>query len=155
MRREIVLFLVVLAIIGGGVAAALFAFGGRNGKGPTYEPTPFAVCLSTIPALSTEPLTDAAFKAADEALSRTIELADADDVDGAQATFAGPHALTHNVDGPLRLADEALAVRLCNEVVVIEEELAAGRDPSVVAEQARKIREVLSAAAAALGLEPQ
>jgi len=155
MRREIVLFLVVLAIIGGVVAAVLFAFSGRNGEGPTYQLTPFAVCLVTIPALNAEPLTDSAFKAADSDLATVVELASGGDVDRAQAAFVGPHALTHNVDGPLRQADETLAVRLCNEVVVIEEELAAGRDPSVVAEQARKIREVLSAAAAALGLEPQ
>jgi len=162
MRRDIVLFLSGLAVIGVVVAALLFAFIGRNGQGPTdkptplaYQLTPFAVCLGTIPALNAEPLTAAVFKAADDALSATIELADAGDVAGAAAAFVGPHTLTHNVDGPLRQTDEALAIRLCNEVVMIEEELVAGRDPSVVAEQARKIRETLSAAATALDMEPQ
>ena len=74
---------------------------------------------------------------------------------GAQVAFFEPHNLTHNVDGPLRQVDEALAIRLCNEVVIImESELAGNRDPSVMAEQARKIREILAAAAAALGVEP-
>ena len=162
MRRDIVLFLSGLAVIGVVVAALLFAFIGRNGQGPTdkptplaYQLTPFAVCLGTIPALNAEPLTDSAFKAADSDLATVVELASGGDVDRAQAAFVGPHALTHNVDGPLRQADEALAIRLCNEVVIIEEELVAGRDPSVVAEQARKIRETLSAAAAALGMEPR
>src|SRR3972149_9605958 len=155
MRREIVLFLVVLAIIGGVAAAVLFAFSGRNGEGPTYQLTPFAVCLVTIPALNAEPLTDSAFKAADSKLATVVELASGGDVDGAQAAFVGPHALTHNVDGPLRQADEALAIRLCNEVVIMEKELVSNREPSVVVEQARKIRETLSAAAAALGMEPR
>ena len=162
MRRDIVLFLSGLAVIGVIAAALLFAFIGRDGQGATDEPTPlayqltpFAVCLGTMPALNAEPLTAAVFKAADDALSATIELADAGDVAGAAAAFVGPHTLTHNVDGPLRQTDEALAIRLCNEVVMIEEELVAGRDPSVVAEQARKIRETLSAAAAALDMEPQ
>ena len=83
------------------------------------------------------------------------ELAEGGDVSGAQAAFVGPHALTHNVDGPLREADKPLAIRLCNEVVVMERELVSGRDPAVIAEQARKIREGLAAAAAALGMEPQ
>ena len=155
MRREIVLFLGVLAIIGGVVAAVLFAFSGRNGEGPTYQLTPFAVCLVTIPALNAEPLTDSAFKAADSDLATVVELASGGDVDRAQAAFVGPHALTHNVDGPLRQADEALAIRLCNEVVIMEKELVSNREPSVVVEQARKIRETLSAAAAALGMEPR
>ena len=73
---------------------------------------------------------------------------------GAQVAFFEPHNLTHNVDGPLRQVDEALAIRLCNDVVIMESELAGNRNPSVMAEQARKIREILAAAAAALGVEP-
>ena len=162
MRRDLVLFLSGLAVIGVIAAALLFAFIGRNGQGPAdkptplaYQLTPFAVCLGTIPALNAEPLTAAVFKAADDALSATIELADAGDVAGAAAAFVGPHTLTHNVDGPLRQTDEALAIRLCNEVVIMEAELASDREPSVVVDQARKIRETLSAAAAALDMEPQ
>jgi len=162
MRRDIVLFLSVLAVIGVIAAALLFTFTGRNGRDPTdkltplaYELTPFAVCLGTIPALNAEPLTGSVFKAADSDLATAVELASGGDVDGAGAAFVGPHALTHNVDGPLRQADEALAIRLCNEVVIMEAELASNREPSVVVDQARKIRETLSAAAAALDMGPQ
>ena len=155
MRRDIVLFLSVLAVIGVIAAALLFAFTGRNGHDPTDEPTLFAVCLGTIPALNAEPLTGSVFKAADSDLATVVELAGEGDVDGAATAFVGPHTLTHNVDGPLRHADEVLAIRLCNEVVIMEAELASDREPSVVVDQARKIRETLSAAAAALDMEPQ
>jgi len=160
MRRDIVLFLSVLAVIGVIAAALLFAFTGRNGHDPTdtplaYELTPFAVCLGTIPALNAGPLTGSVFKAADSDLATVVELAGEGDVDGAATAFVGPHTLTHNVDGPLRHADEVLAIRLCNEVVIMEAELASDREPSVVVDQARKIRETLSAAAAALDMEPQ
>jgi len=154
MRRDIVLFLGALAVIGGG-AAALFTFTGRDGQDPTYEPTPFAVCLGTIPALNAEPLTEIVFKAADSDLAKVVTSAEGGDVDGAQAAFVGPHALTHNVDGPLRQADKPLAIRLCNEVVIMERELVSGRDPAVIAERARKIRDGLAGAAVALGMEPQ
>lgn len=122
--------------------------------GATGEPTPFEVCTRTIPPLTDQPLTRPAFEAADDDLSATIEAAEAGDVTGTQVAFFEPHNLTHNVDGPLRLVDESLAIRLCNEVVIMEQELAGNRDPSVMAEQARKIREILAAVAAALDVEP-
>ena len=81
-RRDILLFLGVSAVIGGGVAAALFAFTGGKGEGPTYEATPFAACLRTIPALNADPLTGATFNAADNDLSTVVELAEGGDVDG-------------------------------------------------------------------------
>lgn len=119
------------------------------------DDTPFEVCLRTVPALTADPLTDADFEEADAFLSAAIQQAKAGDVDGAQAAFVQPHTLTHNVDGPLRLVDEATAIRLCDEVVVMEEELVTGRDPSVVEEQARRIQEALAAAATALGMGGQ
>ena len=131
--------------------------GGRSDPPPgaaNGEPTPFEVCTRTIPSLTDQPLTRSTFEAADDDLSAMIDLAEASDVTGAQVAFFEPHNLTHNVDGPLRQVDEALAIRLCNEVVIMESELAGNRDPSVMAEQARKIREILAAAAAALGVEP-
>ncbi len=95
------------------------------------------------------------FEEADEDLLDTIELAEAGDVNGAQVAFFAPHKLTHNVDGPLRQVDEAPAIRLCNEVVIMEEELVGSRDPSIIGEQARKIRELLTSIATALGMEQQ
>src|SRR3990172_2478271 len=118
------------------------------------EPTPFEVCTRTIPPPPAQPLTRSTFEAADDDLSAMIDLAEAGDVTGTQVAFFEPHNLTHNVDGPLRMVDQPLAIRLCNDVVIMEQELAGNRDPSVMAEQARKIREVLTAVAAALDVEP-
>ena len=137
------------------VASVTLLTCGDDGQSSSFEPTPFPVCMRTVPALTTELLTDTAFKAADDDLSTAGGLAEAGDVDGAEAAFFGPHTLTHNIDGPLRQADEALAIRLCNETLIMEDELVGNRDPSVVAEQARKIRDALSAAAVVLGMEPQ
>ena len=122
----------------------------------TSAPTPFPACMRTLPSLNDEPLTQSAFQAADAGLATTIESAKADDADEAEAAFFGlPHDLTHNVDSPIRELDESLAIRLCNEVVVMEEELAGNQDPSVIEEQARKIREILTIIAAALGMQLQ
>ena len=95
------------------------------------------------------------FEEADEDLLDTIELAEAGDVGGSQVPFFAPHKLTHNVDGPLRQVDEALAIRLCNEVLIIEKELVGSRDPPITGEQAREIRELLTTIATALDMEQQ
>jgi hypothetical protein len=131
------------------------ACGSEEPSAAPPERTPFPVCTRTIPSLTDQPVTESLFRAADDELSEMIDLAEAGDVNGAQVAFFEPHNLTHNVDEPLRRMDEALAIRLCNEVVIIEEELVGNRDSSVVAEQARKIREILSDIAAALDMEPE
>jgi hypothetical protein len=140
------------------ILPALACGSGRSTPSPgaaTDEPTPFEVCTRTVRPLTDEPLTGSAFQAADDDLSALIDLAEAGDVNGAQVAFFEPHNLTHNVDGPLRQVDEALAIRLCNEVVTMERELVGNRDPTVMAEQARKIRDLLTAIAAALDVEPE
>ena len=145
--------------LGALLLAALGAFAcGDGGEPASPGPTPFAECLQPVPALTQEPITEEAFEAADDALSRAAALADEGDVSGARAAyiqFLDPRTLAHNVDEPLRRADEGLAVRLCNEVVILEDEFVGARDPSVVAEQARKIRELLGEAQEVLDADGQ
>ncbi len=136
------------------LAMALLALACGSGQPATSEPTPFEVCTRTVNPITDKPLTGSAFQAADDDLSAMIDLAEAGDVTGAQVAFFEPHNLSHNVDGPLRQVDEALAIRLCNEVVTMERELVGNRDPSAMAEQARKIRDLLPAIAAVLDVEP-
>lgn len=136
------------------LAMVLLALACGSGQSATNQPTPFEVCTRTVNPLTDEPLTGSAFQAADDDLSTMIDLAEAGDVTGAQVAFFEPHNLSHNFDGPLRLVDEELAIRLCNEVVTMERELVGNRDPSVMAEQARKIRDLFTAVAAALDVEP-
>lgn len=131
---------------------------GGNSGAPLVEgePTPSEGCVRTTLSFSSNPLTESAFREADDALAKAIELAQAGDASGAEtAFFSGPHLLTHDIDGQLNLVDKPLAIRLCNEVVVMEMELLGDRDASIIAEQARKIREYLAAASAVLTIEPQ
>ncbi len=142
MVRVIVapLVLAILALLsarGAGLADATFT-----------QPQP---CTTPLPPLTSQPLTQLAFQVADAGLATTIELAQAGDVARAEEVFLGAvHDLTHDIDAPLRQADEPLAVSLCQEVVTLERELHGSRDPAVVAEQAGKIRELLINASAAL-----
>ena len=80
---------------------------------------------------------------------------DAGDTAAGLALFNGEtHALTHDIDAPLRTADEQLAIKLCGEVVAIETEIAETPAPatSVIPANARAAADDLEAAGRELGI---
>ena len=145
MRGDIVLFLSLVTVIGGGIVAAVVLFvGGGEGAG--------SPCDDPLVALGQSEISQMGFQAEDAGLARVVQAATAGNLEAAESAFFGDvHDFTHNVDEPLREVDEALAKQLCQEITEIEEELALDRRPSVIARQATRIRELLQDAAEALG----
>lgn len=150
MRRDILLFLGLVTIIGGGVIAAVIFMVGKDGggNGPCDQPQPHR---------GESDISQAGFQAEDAGLTEVIEAASMGDVDAAEEVFS--HAndgevrnFTYNVDQPLREVDEELAKELCEVVNRIEEELiAVDRSADQVAIEAALIRELVRDAAEALG----
>jgi len=66
--------------------------------------------------------------------------------------FTDTHAVTHDIDGPLREADDGLAKELCASVFVIETELAPQGDLQLVAAEAERSATLLTESIDALGL---
>ena len=145
MRGDIVLFLGLATVVGGGIiVAAVLFFGGGGGGG--------SACDDPLPPLGDSDISQLAFQAEDAGLARVAQAATAGDLEAAESAFFGDvHSFTHDVDAPLREADEELAITLCEEITKIEEELAIGRRISVIAGQATRIRELVQDAAEALG----
>ncbi|TET95794.1 MAG: hypothetical protein E3J29_06300 [Dehalococcoidia bacterium] len=146
MRRDIVLFLGLVAIICGGIiAAVIFLFDDGGGES--------SVCDRPLAPLGESEISQLGFQTEDADLARVIEAAEAGDLQAAQEAFFGDvHDFTHDVDQPLREVDEELAKELCEAVMTLEEELFA-TDPSTdaIAKHATRIRDLLRDAAEALG----
>ncbi len=145
MRGDIVLFLGLVTVIGGGiVAAVVLFFGGGEGAG--------SPCDDPLPPLGESDISQLGFLAEDIGLTRMIEATSVGNLEAVNEAFYGDvQNFTHNVDPSLREVDEALAKKLCEAVISIEEELALDRRPSVIAGQATRIRELVQDAAEALG----
>ena len=146
MRGDIVLFLGLVTVIGGGiiVTVVLFLGGGGGGAG--------SPCDDPLLPLGESEISQMGFQAQDAGLARVAQAAAAGDLEAAESAFFGDvHSFTHDVDAPLREADEELAIELCEMIVEIEEELVIGRSISVIAGQATRIRELIQDAAEALG----
>jgi hypothetical protein len=117
-------------------------------------PAPLGGCGSPLPPLTDGGLRPERFDEADTGLLRFAELAEDGDVEGASGFFQlMAHDLTHDVDGPLRAEDEGLAIRLCNEVLQLEEGLVADTDGDRLAKLARSSRALLAEARTALAVE--
>jgi hypothetical protein len=70
-----------------------------------------------------------------------------------QEVFAGDaHNLSHDIDGPLREVDPALAVDLCNSVLVLEREFAGDFSRDLIAIEAEKTARILEEAGQAMGI---
>jgi hypothetical protein len=145
MRGDIVLFLGLVTVVGGGiVVGVVLFFGGGGGAG--------SPCDNSLASLGQSEISQMGFQTEDVGLTRMIQAAQAGDLDGVQSAFFGDvHNFTHNVDAPLREADEELAKELCEEIIKIEDEFVIDRRLSVIAGQATRIRELLRDAAEALG----
>jgi hypothetical protein len=147
MRRDILLFLVLVALVGGGIiAGVMLVMGGGGGSGS-------AVCDGPQVPQGESDISQLGFQAQDVGLSKVIQAASAGDLAAVEDAFYGDvHGFTHNVDQPLRPVDEDLARDLCETVIDIEEELLA-EQPRVdaIGLQAARIQDMMRDAAEALG----
>jgi hypothetical protein len=145
MRRDIALFLGLVALIGGGIVAAIIFFVGDSGGGNN-------LCDQPLPPMGESEISQPAFQAEDAGLTTVIEAASAGDLPAAQNAFSGDvRNFTYDVDQPLREVDEELAKELCQAVNSIEEELTVNQRADRVAIQATRIRDLVRQAAEALG----
>ena len=95
------------------------------------------ICSGPIPALTAEPVTEERLLAAIDKMGDVKAAAEAGDQAAANAAFAGDtHTITHDIDPPLRAEDPQLAQDLCASIVLIEQEIGAGRDLGAVAASA-------------------
>ncbi len=146
MRGDIVLFLGLVTVVGGGIIVAVVLFFGGGGGGAGSP------CDDPLVSLGQSEISQMGFQAEDAGLARVALAATAGNLEAAESAFFGDvHNFTHNVDAPLREVDEDLAIKLCEEITKIEEELAFGRRVSIIAGQATRIRELVQDAAEALG----
>jgi len=150
MRRDIVLFLGLVAIICGGIiAGVIFVFVGDGGDGNNFCDQPL------LPTGESE-ISQSGFQAEDAGLARVIEAASAGDLQAAEEAFLYANNgevrnFTYDVDQPLREVDEELAKELCEAVNRIEEGLILDQRADRVATEATRIRELIRDAAVALG----
>ncbi len=147
MRGDIVLFLGLVTIIGGSiVAAVVFLLGGGGGGG--------SACDEPLPPLADSDLSQLGFQTQDVGLTRMAEATSVGNLDSATEVWydndSELHNFTHDVDAPLREADEELAKELCEAVIRFEDELISER-VGRVATEAIRVRDLLRDAAEALG----
>jgi hypothetical protein len=150
MRRDIVLFLGLVAIICGGViAAVIFVF--RDGGGSS-------ICDRPLAPLGESEISQTGFQAEDADLTRVIDAARKGNLQAVNDAFYANnseiHNFTYNVDQRLREENEKLAKELCEAVIELEEELL-GAQPSadVILVDAWRVRYLLRDAAEELGYE--
>jgi len=147
MRRDIALFLGLVAIICGGIIAAVIFLFDDGGGGES------SVCDNPLAPRGESDISQLGFQTEDAGLARVIEAASAGDLQATEEAFFGDvHNFTRDVDQRLREVDEELAKELCEAVMTLEEELFA-TDPSAdaIAKHATRIRDLLRDAAEALG----
>ena len=150
MRRDIALFLGLVAIICGGViAAVIFAF--RDGGGSS-------VCDRPLAPLGESEISQTGFQTEDAGLTRVIDAARTGNVQAVNDAFYANnseiHNFTYNIDQRLREENEKLAKELCEAVIELEEELLVAQPRAdVILVDARRVRHLLREAAEALGYE--
>ena len=146
---------------------ALFAACGSDGDGDSVllSPTPSAprpsattsVCAgsigSSIQPLTTGPITKERLEAAAQKMREVQQTAAAGDDASARAAFSGDtHAVTHDIDRPLRAADPVLARDLCESILAIELEFRGAGDLKAVAAEAGVSAQLLEDSGRALGV---
>ena len=146
MRGDIVLFLGLVTVVGGGIIVAAVLFFGGGGGGDS-------ACDDPLPPLGDTDISQLAFQTEDAGLARVAQAATTGDLEAAESAFFGDvHNFTHDVDAPLREADEGLAKDLCQAVVRIEKEFFSDEPrTSIIATEATLIRDLIQDAAEALG----
>ena len=120
---------------------------------PRATPVVQQPCGQPVGAVTSNPLTEQRLQAAIEQLRRASALAEAGDQSGAESAFSGDaHNLTHDIDGPLRTADEQRAIDLCLAVVDIERHLGVNYDSAVMQQQAAAAADAIEQAGRSLGI---
>ena len=147
MRGDIALFLGLVTVISGGIiVAAVLFFGGGGGGG--------SACDDPLPPLGDSEISQLGFQTEDVWLTRMNEAASVGNLESATEVWydndSEVHNFTHNVDAPLREADEELAKELCEAVIRFEDELISER-VGRVGTMATRVRDLLRDAAEALG----
>ncbi len=147
MRGDIVLFLGLVTVVGGGIiVAAVLFFGGGGGGG--------SACDDPLATLGQSEISQLGFQTQDVGLTRMIAATSAGNLESATEVWydndSEVHNFTHNVDTPLRQADEELAKELCEAVIRFEDELISER-VGRIATEAIRVRDLLRDAAEALG----
>ena len=141
------------------LALCLTAACGSDGDAPGVTVTPASattditsICSGPIPPLTAEPLTEERLLAAIDKMGDVKAAAEVGDQAAANAAFGGDtHAVTHDIDRPLRAEDPQLAQDLCAAVVLIEQEFGAGRDLGAVAASAEAAADLLEESGRLLG----
>ena len=142
--------------------AVVAACGSDNGD-ETGEPSPTpsvpqpaataSVCAGSIPPLTTGPVNKERLRAAVQKMGEVQRAAEAGDRATASAAFAGDtHAVTHDIDQPLRAADPLLARDLCESIVIIEQEFNGANDLGAIAAAAAISAQLLADSGRAMGL---
>jgi hypothetical protein len=109
-------------------------------------------CVNPVGAVTHQSLTTSRIEEAAATLRQVADLAESGETQGAAQAFSGDaHNITHDIDGPLRVADQQTALDLCETIVALESEFAGAQDEAVIAANARKVADLLEAAALALG----
>jgi hypothetical protein len=142
---------------------ALVAACGSDDGDETGEPSPTpsvlqpaattSVCAGSIPPLTTGSVTKERLETAVQKMGEVQQAAEAGDDASARAAFSGDtHAVTHDIDQPLRAADPLLARDLCESIVVIEQEFNGAGDLEAVAAEAGISAQLLEDSGRAMGL---
>jgi hypothetical protein len=143
--------LVVAGVFSAGLfAASSLSGGGRSGSSAVNP----AACETPLPAFTSNPVTGERLEAAVEAMRRVADAAAIADTALAQSLFftGDTHAVTHDIDAPLRNADLALAKQICASVLVLEAELPGAGNLEAIEREARRTAGLLDRAGDAMGL---
>ncbi len=150
MRRDITLFLGLVAIICGGViAAVIFVFRDSGGS---------SVCDQPLLPQGESEISQTGFQTEVAGLTGVIDAARTGNIQAVNDAFYANnseiHNFTYNIDQRLREENEKLAKELCEAVIELEEELVVAQPSTdVILVDAWRVRYLLREAAEALGYE--
>ena len=92
------------------------------------------------------------FRTADDGLAAMDQLLESEDLNGASSVFFSQvHDLTHDIDGPLRSTNPALARDLCAIIGQMESDFAFGGEAESMKALANRARELMREASSLLG----
>jgi hypothetical protein len=141
-----------LSLLAGLAVACGSDGGGDSTLRPGSSVTP-GICSRPLAKFTEQPITKERLDSAIVRMREVESAAAAGAGQAANAAFAGDtHAVTHDIDEPLRDADPALAEELCAAVIVIEQQLGGNPNLPVLSQQAGVAAGLLEEAGPALGV---
>ncbi|MFQ5472459.1 MAG: hypothetical protein ACE5FA_06200 [Dehalococcoidia bacterium] len=112
------------------VASSLSGGGDDDASGDT-------VCSRGLPALTSQPLTDARLAAGVDGLIRLQAAATDGDFELVRVIiFSDAHSVSHDIDATLRPLDSSLATDLCKSIVALELEIAGDMNVATIIDEA-------------------